>query len=166
VGESPDIRVLCKMSPRIRSIAIAASLSIMVLSAMVFSLATHGFYGTVAPSLWTALHPTTLQQSDDVFRCSTMNGQGSDDEVFVMLLVLLFPLVLWRLIRLQTPPSWIELCVFGMLSLPFFVGMFAGPATCADITLTLFVGHNPALGVCLVSWFSAAILYFGIGQSR
>ncbi len=81
-----------------------------------------------------------------------------------MMFVLLSPLILFRLIRLQTRPSWIEFCIFGILSLPFFIGMYTGPATCADIVLTLYVGKNLALGLCLLAWTFTAALYLSIGK--
>ena len=154
------------MSPRTRSIAIVLCLAITVLSGVSFGYATDGFYGTLAPSFWKALHPTTLQQSDDVFLCNSMNGTGSDETFFPILFVTLIPLILFRLIRLQTRPGWIEICVFGILSLPFFICIFSDLASCADILLTLYIGKNLALGLCLLAWASAAALYLGIGKHR
>ncbi|MES2434802.1 MAG: hypothetical protein V4586_13385 [Pseudomonadota bacterium] len=166
MGEGANLGVLCKMSPRTRNIAIALCLATTVLSGVSFVYATDGFYGTAAPSFWKAMHPTTLRQSDDVFLCNSMNGTGSDETFFPILFVSLIPLILFRLIRLQTRPSWIEVCIFGNLSLPFFIGMFTGLVTCADILLTLYIGKNLALGLCLLAWASAAALYLGIGKHR
>jgi uncharacterized protein YjeT (DUF2065 family) len=120
------------MNERGRSIALNLCLAITVLSAAAFVYATEGFYGTLAPSFWKALHPKTLQQSDDVFLCNTMNGEGSDETFFPMLFVFLFPLILFRLILsltrplLHSRPSWIEVGVFVILSLPFFLGVSTG----------------------------------------
>ncbi len=73
-------------------------------------------------------------------------------------LVLLSPLILRRLVVPETRPSWIEVGVFVALSLPFFLGIFTG-TTCADIALTLYVGKNLPLGLCLIGWMGAAVFY-------
>ena len=139
--------------------AIVLCLMITILSCLTFFMATDGFYGTNAPSLWAALHPVTLAQSDDVYLCNFMNGEGSDDALFPALLVLLAPLVPLRLFLRNSSPSWYEFGGFLVLSLPFLLAMFSGLATCADIALTIYVGGNLALALCLGGWFGTLVLY-------
>ncbi len=74
------------MNERGRSIALVLCLTITVLSAAAFVYTSEGFYGTAGPSFWTALHPTNLQQSDDILLCNSMNGEGSDETFLPILL--------------------------------------------------------------------------------
>ena len=66
--------------------------------------------------------------------------------VAAVLLVLLLPMVLLRAACFRWLPSWPEVVLYCLLSVPSLVFYF-GMSYCADIPLTIIVGHNAALAV-------------------
>jgi hypothetical protein len=125
---------------------------------MIFTYGTDGFYGTVSATYWEALHPQTVAQSDDVGPCSSWNGLETDEEVSVMLLVLLLPLLPLRAAVFHWQPGWWEVALFCFLSAPSLIFHFS-LSYCADIPLTIIVGHNVALAACIAGWVATLIFY-------
>jgi hypothetical protein len=158
MGAREDCNVVRLVTSSRRSMAILLSLTVTVFAALYFFFHTNGFYGTNAVSLWEALHPQTLAQSDDVYLCTSLNGMGSDDNVNVLTLVFLFPLLLVRTVWLRREPGYVEVAVFIALSLPFLFLQYS-VSYCGDIALTLAVGKNLALAGCLTGWVVTLILY-------
>ena len=146
------------MTPARRSAAILVGLIVTLASASVFVWGTDGFYGTAAPTYWQALHPLTVTQSDDVYRCNSLNGLGTDEEAGAALLVLLFLLVPLRAVCFHWQPPWWEVALFGLLSVPSLLFYFA-MSYCADIPLTIIVGHSLTLATCIAGWFATLGLY-------
>lgn len=145
------------MRASVRSAAIVFGLLIAIISALLFFYFTNGFYGTSAESLAEALNPKTLAQSDDIYLCNQLNGLGSDDNMNMLSLVLLAPLLIVRVGRLRKTPGWGETALLFLLSLPAFA-LFQ-TARCADIVLTVVVGHNVLLVSGLAAWFATLIFY-------
>lgn len=154
-----------------RSACIVSSLLVTLVAALVFVLATDGFYGTTASSLWDwdALHPRTMAQSDDVYLCSNFNGEGADDALGVFLVVLLLPSLIVRILLFRRPASWAELVLFASLSTPALVFHFT-VARCADIDLTLVAGRNLPLAALVAGWLVTFVLLLlpraGVGSNR
>lgn len=141
-----------------RTLLIGFGLSVMLCSSAVFLRVGEGFYGTTFLTVGEALaRPSTGPLSDDVYPCSHLNGLGSDDDVAIAALWLLFPLLVWRLWNSRTPASWMEAVGFVALTLPAV--LFAMDAYCANIRLTLAVGNSVPLIGCLVGWTVAASAY-------
>lgn len=152
------------MTASVRSAAIFCSLLTTVISALFFFYGTNGFYGTPAESLAEALNPQTLAQSDDVHLCNRRNGLGSDDNMNMLSLVLLAPLLLVRAFRFRKTPGWGETALLCLLSLPALT--LLQTAYCAHIVLTVVVGHNAPLVLGLAAWFATFLLYVAPSKAR
>lgn len=132
-------------------------------SALLFFFGTEGYYGTFEPTLREALQPVGPEQFDNLFLCNSLNGQGSDDDVFTFLLaMLMIPSLVARLVLVRREPAGWEAFMFVLLSAPALLLHF-GINTCANIPLTLIAGHNVALAILILGWCSTLVLLAAAG---
>ena len=159
VGPAKGLALVQSMTGQRRSRLASLGLTLLLCSSAVFLGATEGFYGTTFQTVAEALaRPLTGPLSDDVYPCSQLNSLGDDDDVAVVSLWLLLPMLAWRHWNYRAPPTWAEATIFTLLSLPAILMLTS--ATCANIALTFAVGNASALTGCALGWTLAAAAYF------
>ena len=162
-GEGAD---LVRLTSHGRTLLIVLGLGTCLACSALFLCATAGFYGTTFDTMSQALSASrTLADPDSFYPCRSLNGEGSDDSVSVLLLWGLLPLLPWRLWQPGKAPGRGEAALFHSLSIPALLFHF-GIATCANAPLTLLAGRNLALFGCLSGCLLAAAVYVWPGGSQ
>ena len=94
------------------------------------------------------------------FRCDDLQSAGGDDSAVIVVFVLFFIPILYRLLFMAKPAGSAEVGVFGLVLISSYGALALASLDCADIFYTAFIAKDVFLMAVLLCPLLAAVVLF------